>query len=359
MDLQNRTTQDLTRVTLQVLWIGALIAATFWIVRPFLPSLIWAAMIVAATWPLMLKVQQWLWGKRSLAVAFMTIFMLVVFIVPFSLAIMAIFENAERINTLLKTFGQMEVPPPPAWLAGLPLVGPNLAQSWESAAAESNLLSQRLAPYAGQILRWFLAQAGGFGIITLQFLVTVIIAAIFYAKGEVSARGVIRLARRLGGNQGEDVAILAARTVKGVALGVVGTALIQSVLGGIGLAVAGVPAATLLTALIFMLCIAQVQPWLVMIPAVIWLYSNSQVTWGTLLLIWTVFVSTFDNVLRPFLIRKGADLPLFLIFAGVIGGLIAFGIVGLFVGPVVLAVTYRLLAAWVKGPEAISEQAEM
>ncbi len=355
---QKRTTQDLTRVTLQVLWIGALMAATYWIVRPFLPSLIWSAMIVAATWQLMLTVQKWLWGKRALAVSVMTIFMLVVFIVPFSLAILAIFDNADRVNSLLKTFAEMEVPPPPAWLAGLPLVGPKLAHSWESAAAESGLLSQRLAPYGTQIFRWFLSQIGGFGVIALQFIVTVIIAAVFYAKGEICARGVVRLGRRLGGDRGEEVAVLAARTVKGVALGVVGTALLQSVLGGIGLAVAGVPAATLLTAVIFMLCIAQVQPWLVMLPAVVWLYSNDQATWATILLVWTVFVSTFDNFLRPILIKKGADLPLFLIFAGVIGGLIAFGIVGLFVGPVVLAVTYRLLSLWVEGSDAIPDQGQ-
>jgi len=132
-----------------------------------------------------------------------------------------------------------------------------------------------------------------------------------------------------------------------VALGVVVTAIVQSTAAGIGLAVSGVPYVTVLTAVIFMLCIAQLGPVLVLAPAVAWLYWSGDPVWGTVLLVWTVFVGVLDNVLRPILIKRGADLPLLLIFAGVIGGLVSFGIIGLFVGPVVLAVTYRLLESWV------------
>lgn len=141
--------------------------------------------------------------------------------------------------------------------------------------------------------------------------------------------------------------VLAGKAIRGVALGVGLTALVQSVLGGIGLAVAGVPAAAVLTAVMLLLCIAQLGPVLVLVPAVIWLFWSGQTLWGTALLFWTVIVATMDNFLRPVLIKKGADLPLLLIFAGVIGGLLAFGIIGLFIGPVVLAVTYTLLGSWV------------
>jgi len=132
-----------------------------------------------------------------------------------------------------------------------------------------------------------------------------------------------------------------------VALGVVVTAIVQSAAAGIGLAVSGVPYVTVLTAVIFMLCIAQLGPVLVLAPAVGWLYWSGDPVWGTVLLVWTVLVGGLDNVLRPILIKRGADLPLLLIFAGVIGGLVSFGIIGLFVGPVILAVTYRLLESWV------------
>ncbi|MEN6320738.1 MAG: AI-2E family transporter YdiK [Syntrophaceae bacterium] len=347
---------DLTRITLQVLWIGILIVASLWIMSPLLPSLIWAAMIVAATWPLMLKMEAWLWGKRSLAVAAMTIMMLLLFIIPFSLAIAVIIENADSITAWVKTLETKVIPPLPGWVTGIPIVGPKLAATWESAMTGPGSLSARLAPYAGKLLNWFLSQAGSIGVIAVQFILTMIIMAIFYAHGETASTGVIRFARRLGGNHGEEAAVLAAKTIRGVALGVVGTALIQAILAGIGMAIAGVPAVAVLTAVVFILCIAQLGPGFVLIPAVIWLYYSDQTAWGTILLIWSLFVGTIDNVLRPFLIRKGADLPLLLIFAGVIGGLITFGIAGLFIGPVVLAITYKLLAAWVEDVEASPAQ---
>ncbi len=350
MTLQRHALLDLTRITLQVLWIIILIAATFWIIRPILPSAIWAGMIVAATWPLMLKVEKWLWGRRGPAAAVMTVVMLLLLIIPSYLAVAAIFENADKVTAWVNTL-KLEGTPLPGWVIKIPVLGPKLETSWQHVVAGPEGLSERLAPYASQMLRWFLSQAGSFGVIAIQFLLTVIIAAIFYSKGETVSTGIIRFARRLGGHHGEDVAILAAQTVRAVALGVVGTALLQALLGGIGVAVCGVPAVAVLTAVMFILCIAQLGPGLVLIPAVIWLYYNGQTTWGTVLLVWSIFVGTFDNLLRPLLIRRGADLPLSLIFAGVIGGLVSFGIVGLFVGPVVLAVTYRLIAVWVNNPE--------
>jgi predicted PurR-regulated permease PerM len=175
------------------------------------------------------------------------------------------------------------------------------------------------------------------------------IAAILYSKGETVTEGLLRFVRRLAGAQGEEAVILAGKAVRGVALGVVVTALVQSTLGGIGLAVAGVPAPTLLSAIMFILCIAQIGAGVVLIPAVIWLYWGGHNVWGTVLLVVTILVLSLDNFLRPMLIKKGADLPLVLIFAGVIGGLIAFGIIGIFIGPVVLAVTYSLLGAWTEG----------
>jgi predicted PurR-regulated permease PerM len=189
----------------------------------------------------------------------------------------------------------------------------------------------------------------------LQFLLTTIIAAIMYAKGEMIRSGFLSFARRLAGQRGEDAAVLAAKAIRGVALGVVLTAIIQAALGGIGLAVTGVPAASLLTAVMFMLCLAQVGPGLVLIPAVIWLYWRDGALWGTILLVFSVLAVTIDNFVRPVLIKKGADLPLLMIFAGVIGGLIAFGIIGLFIGPVVLAVTYTLLKAWVSGSAQVED----
>lgn len=354
-----KLTQDVLHVALQLLLIGILIAAGFLIMRPFIPSLIWAATIVMATWPFMLKVEAWLWGKRGLAVAAMTIVMLFLFIVPFSLAVLAIIENADKIAVWVKSIQTQPLPTLPHWLSGIPILGSRLASAWDSIRTGPEGITSRLAPYAGQLLNWFLSQAGGVGLILIQFLLTVVIAAIFYSKGEAVSAGIIRFARRLGGEHGEIIAVLTVHTVRGVALGVVGTALIQSLLGGLGLIVSGVPAVAILTAVMFILCVAQVGPGLVLIPVVIWLFYSGQTAWGTVLLIWSIFVGTFDNFLRPILIRRGADLPLPLVFAGVIGGLITFGAVGLFIGPVVLAIIYKLLAVWVDSAEVkLEKQAE-
>jgi predicted PurR-regulated permease PerM len=191
----------------------------------------------------------------------------------------------------------------------------------------------------------------------VQFLLTVGISGILFARGEPAAAEMIRFGRRLAGARGERSVRLAGQAIRGVALGVVVTALVQTAVAGAGLMLAGVPFAPILTAITFVLCIAQVGPALVMIPAVIWMYSSSSSFWASILLVFTLVAMTLDNVLRPILIRKGADLPLLLILVGVIGGLIVFGLIGLFIGPTILAVAYTLLNEWIAEgePEAAND----
>ena len=340
-------TRDLTRIELSVLLIAILIAASLWILRPFLLATVWATMIVVATWPLLLAVQARV-RRRSIAVFLMTSAMLVVLIAPVFFAIQAIVSNIDTIKGWTQRLATHGLPAPPDWVHKIPLAGAKIAEHWtDLAAASGDELVARFGPYAADAVRIVGAEFGSIGLVAIQMLLTVLIAAILYSNGETTGRGVIRFGRRLAGDRGEEVVRLAGQAVRGVALGIVVTALAQTVLAGIGLAAAGIPFAALLTALILVLCIAQIGPLVVLVPAVIWLYWSGSTGWGTALLIWTVGVGALDNVLRPMLIRKGADLPLLLIFAGVLGGLLAFGIIGLFVGPVVLAVTYRLLERWV------------
>jgi predicted PurR-regulated permease PerM len=342
--------QDVTRTTLQVLSIGILISAVAWIISPFVTSIIWAGMIVVTTWPVLLALQARVKNKRWLAVAIMTAALLLVVVLPILLAIAAIINGADDAYTWVKSLSTFTVPPPPEWLGGIPLAGPRLAGLWRQFAQRGpEELFTYLAPYSRQTLSWFVAQAGSVGMVVVQFFLTVIIAAILFAKGDATSAGLNRFARRLAGRDGVAVLGLAGKAIRGVALGVVVTALIQAAVGGIGLVITGVAAAALLTAIMFMLCLAQIGPALVLIPALIWVYWNDGVLWGTILLVFAVLAMTLDNFVRPILIRKGADLPLVMIFAGVIGGLIAFGIIGLFIGPVVLAVAHTLLKAWVSG----------
>jgi len=279
--------------------------------------------------------------------------LLLVLVVPLYFGIAAIVANAQHAVEWSRSLTTITVPQPPSWIEALPLIGGRLAERWrELAAASPEDLATRLAPYVSTVLVWFVGQVGGVGLLVVQFLLTVIIATILYANGEVAVRGVDRFARRLAGPQGENAVHLAAQAIRGVALGVCVTAILQATFTGLGLVVARVPFATILTAVTFMLCIAQLGPGLVLIPAVVWVYSRYGGVPGTIFLIWAAFCATFDNFLRPVLIKRGADLPLLLIFSGVIGGLIAFGIIGLFIGPVVLAVAYTLLVDWVAAGDA-------
>ncbi len=347
---------ELARTTFGVLFLVALLATSLWVLRPFIGPAIWATMVVVASWPLMLQIQHRLFNRRSLAVAVMTLLLLLLFVVPLALAIVTIVGNADRLIDWAKMAAELHLPPvPPQWLVDLPMVGGALERGWQQATALGmHDLLPKLTPYAGDATRWFVAQVGSVGFLLLQFLLTVVIAAVMYSGGEEAADLVRRFARRLGGERGAGVIDLAGGAIRGVALGVGGTALAQAVVSGLGLLIAGVPVAGLLTALTFMLCIAQIGPVLVLVPATVWAFWADNTVGGVLLIVVTVVVTTLDNVLRPLLIRMGADLPLLLIFSGVIGGLLAFGLVGIFIGPVVLAVAYTLLEAWMADGEPLT-----
>jgi predicted PurR-regulated permease PerM len=350
---QRPPAQDLARTTFAVLFIGALLMASLWVLRPFLGPAIWATMVVVASWPLMLRVQAKLFNKRALAVTVMTVLLLLLFVGPLMLAIGTIASNAEQLVSWAKLAAEYHLPElPPRWVLDLPMVGGMVERGWQQ-AAELGLrdVLPKLTPYAGDLSKWLLSQVGSVGFLLLQFLMTVVIAAVMYSTGEEAAELVRRFATRLGGERGAGVIDLAGGAIRGVALGVGGTALAQALIGGIGLAIVGVPFASLLTALMLMLCVAQIGPLPVIVPAAIWAFADGRTGWGIFLLVVGVVVTTLDNVLRPLLIRMGADLPLLLIFSGVIGGLVAFGLVGIFIGPVVLAVAYTLLESWIRDGE--------
>jgi predicted PurR-regulated permease PerM len=343
----SRSPFDLARLIFATISILGLLVLSLWILSPFFTAMIWALMIVVACWPLMLALQRVLVGRRALAVTAMTVMMLMVFVLPLALAAGTIVANADTVWRWGQMAADFELPPLPAWIAALPMVGARIADFWNTLReAGVGSLVQRAAPYAIGAAQVIAAQAGSLGLLVVHILLTVLIAAVMFAQGEKGARIVLVLARRIGGDRGEEAVLLAASAIRGVALAVVGTALVQTTLAGLGMAIAGVPFAGLLTAVALILCIAQLGPGLILIPAVIWLYWSDQTGWGTFLLLWSLVAITIDNVVRPIFVRFGANLPLLLIVAGVTGGLLSMGIVGLFVGPVVLAVTWRLFETW-------------
>ncbi len=334
---------DLTRTILAVLCIAALIFCAVTILLPFLSASLWATTIVVSTWPLLLRVEAGLGHRRGLAAAVMTVALLVVVLLPLSLAIGVLAVNMGDIVAKVKSF---TIPGPPDWIAGIPLQGPRLAEIWRRLAAEGP--ASFSAGHSREILQWTAARVGGVGSMIVQFIVTVILSAVLFVHGETAAHGVRRFALRLAGANGDRVVVLAASTIQSVARGIVITALVQSVISGAGLLLTSVPASGLLTAAVFLLCVAQLGPLPVMLPAVAWKFYTGTTVSGIVLLVFTLLASTLDNVIRPMLIRKGADLPLLLIIAGVIGGMLSFGVMGIFVGPVLLSVTYVLLRQWVE-----------
>jgi predicted PurR-regulated permease PerM len=340
--------RDYTRDVLAVLFIVALIGSSLWILRPFLGALVWSTTIVVATWPLMVGAQTWLWGRRALAVTLMTLLLLCVLVVPLTLAIGTVVANVEEIADWTKSLASFKMPAPPEFVTTLPVIGTKIAELWRHvAAAGIQDVAARAAPYAGGIVRWFVAQLGGVGVLLVEFLLTVILAAAMYVNGERASARIVRFGRRLAGERGENAVQLAGQTIRGVALGVVVTALAQAVFGGLGLLIAGVPFLGVLTGVMLLLAIAQIGVIPVLGTAAAWLYWSDQTAWGTFMLVWTIVAGTMDNFLRPILIKRGANLPLLLVFAGVVGGLLSFGLIGIFVGPVILAVADALLTSWI------------
>jgi predicted PurR-regulated permease PerM len=341
---------------LAALGVAVLLITAAWIVRPFLVAAIWAAALVIVTWPAMLRLQAWLRGSRSAAITVTLVLLLLLVAVPLTLAVAAIVIHAGDLVGRMQAGLTVDVRTAPGWLSGLPIVGERIGTAWRDIAGMGGEAAwRRLAPYGTTLVGWLVGRIGNFGYQTVQFALTLVLAAFIYAHGEALAGGVARLTRRLWGAPGERLVQLTTPAIRGVALGVVLAAAIQSVLAGLGLAVAGVPFAGVLTAVLFLLCLAQVGMLVVLIPAVIWVFWSGDPLAATLLLGWSVAAAVLDQFLRPILVGRHAKLPALLIFVGVVGGLVAFGLLGIFVGPVVLAVAYELLSAWLRGDLTRSE----
>jgi predicted PurR-regulated permease PerM len=348
--------RDLVRIVLGVLLIVLLIGAALVILGPFLPALIWATMIVVATWPLLLRLRRALGGRRSLAAAVMTTLLFVIVVAPLAVAVATIVKQAAQLSDV--KVAEIRIPMPPVWIEGVPVVGAKVAAKWRVyAAATPEELAGKVAPYVTPGLSWIASRAGALGTFLIHLLLTLVLCAVLYVTGDTAALGVRRFARRLRGPTGDHLVLLAAGSIRAVALGIVGTAIVQTTLGAAGVAVAGAPYVTIFAAVMFVCCIAQLGPALPMLAAVGWLYLAGATTAAIGLFVWTVIVGLLDNVIRPILIRRGADLPLLLIMPGVIGGLITLGLVGLFVGPVVLAVAYTEISAWIAEQDATPDTA--
>ncbi|WP_343153834.1 AI-2E family transporter YdiK [Buchnera aphidicola (Mindarus keteleerifoliae)] len=336
---------DSPKSVFSLMFIGLMILVSFWVLRPFLLSFLWASMIVIATWPLMLKIQELVAGRRFFAVSTMIIGLLLLFFVPLTCIINSLINGSiPFINCFIS--GNFDFPNL-IWLQDIPIIGKKMFFTYHKLLkGGGGLLISQVQPYIGKTTYFFVTQAENVGHCIIHFIFTVVFSTFLYWKGEKIAHIIRYFAFRLADQSGDAVVLLAGQAVRAVALGVVVTAFIQGMLAGVGLIISGIPYSALLMLLIFLLCLIQLGPLPVLVPAIIWLFWRNNVTWGTILLFWSFFLFVLDNILRPMLIRIGADLPTILILSGVVGGLLAFGTIGIFVGPVVLLISYRLITSW-------------
>lgn len=338
---------DLSRSVLLVLFILGLTVGCLLILRPFLTALIGAATIAISTWPMLLGLERRLAGRRGLAIAGMMALLAIAILAPVYFGAVATVQGAGALSAWVQDLPHRTLPALPDWLVGVPLLGPRLERAWgELAAGGGEGIKARLSDHTGEILRWLMGRLGNLAGMLVEVLVTLGITGLLYARGEHVAAVLLRFARRLAGTHGEQAARLAALATRGVGLGVVLTPLIQSILAGIGMAVAGVPRVGLLSIAVLLSCLAQAGPIPPLLIPVIWLYARGALLPAGGLLAWALVVHISGPVVRPLLIRRGVDLPMVLIISGVIGGVVAFGAVGLFIGPVLLAVATTLLQSW-------------
>ncbi len=339
---------DTTRAVLVALLASLIVISAIWILRPFLPATIWAVTIGVTTWPLLLRLQAVLGHSRGLAVSVTILIALLIFVLPLWLAITTVVRHAGDLGMMLSSAAAFRLPPEPEWLRHLPLIGPHAGSVWEKAQHMKlpEVVSQ-VIPSPEYLIRSFLSYAGSFSMLAVQFLLTLVILGVLLMKAEAATAAAEHLVTTLAGERGRDMLMLAGHTIRGVAFGVTVTAIVESAVAGLGLKIAAVPLASILTAVTFMACLLQAGPGVTLIPAVIWVYFDRGLVPAIILLLITVVTIVIDNVLRPYLIRKQADIPLVLIMLGVIGGLSGLGLVGIFVGPLVLSVAYTLTRHWV------------
>lgn len=332
-----------------------LAAWCFLIVKPFVVPILWGMIIAIACHPIYRWMRTKLGGRTKLAATVFTLLALAVLITPTVMLADTIVETTQKLSGDLRG-GQLTIPPPSEKVREWPLVGEQLYAFWAGASENLAATLNSIAPYLKDAAGWLLAQVAGAGLGILQFVVSIIIAGVLLAHDKGTADFLKALATRLTGDRGAEFTLLATQTVRSVAQGVLGVALIQALLAGVGLLAADVPGAGLWALLVLLLAIVQLPPLLVLAPIIVYVFSVSSTTVAVIFMIWSIFVGMSDALLKPLLLGRGVEVPMLIILIGAIGGMISSGIIGLFVGAVVLALGYELFKAWLKeGPKAAEQ----
>lgn len=331
--------------------IALLAVFCFQIFKPFLNLLLWSVILAITMYPL----QVWLRGKvfdgEGRTATLIIVLVIAVVLVPTYLLGIALIESVEHAMAIART-GEFNIPPPPESVAGWPVIGQRVHDAWLMAATDAGGLVQKLGPQIKAASLGVLGAMGGVGVGLLVFVGALIIAGIIMAYGELGTRSAVQIASRLSGpERGPRITALCTATVRAVAQGVVGIAFIQMLLIGIAFVVKGVPGAGLLALAVLLLGIMQLPATLITVPVIVLVFAAEGATGSNIVFAIYVFIAGLsDNVLKPLLLGRGVDVPMPVILIGALGGMVTGGVIGLFVGPIVLAVGYQLFWQWVEDP---------
>jgi predicted PurR-regulated permease PerM len=328
----------------------SLLGACLWVLLPFVSALFWAAVLAYASWPLMRGLTHKLHGRNTIAAAILTLGWILLVALPLVWIGMGLADHVRGMVELIRSIQVAGLPPVPEWIVRLPVIGDRLVSLWLALDARGAAYFDSVRPYLGQVGNWFLARSARVGGGVLELVLSLILVFFFYRDGPRLSHLAEKVLLRLIGAQAGHYMQLVGGTVHRVVNGILGTAAAQGVLAMIGFVIAGVPGALGLSVLTFALSLVPVGPPLVWIPSTLWLVLQQEYGYAIFLGLWGLFViSGVDNILKPYLISRGGDLPLVVVLLGVFGGLLAFGFMGLFLGPILLAVAYNLLRDWVAG----------
>ena len=350
-DSQEFFLSRVTSATIRVVLVGGWIAWCLQIVLPFLVPIIWGAIIATAVYPLARRVRPALGAAIFGAVA------LAVIVVPTYLFFDSVGGFLVRVGRQWAQ-GELKLPAPRAEVAQWPLVGKRIYGLWMSMVNAPASVVEAHLPQLREVGRWLAQSLGGLSLGILQSLFAVAVAVAFLMKAEASQRALVPIAERFAPRHGPHLVSLASSTVRAVAKGVLGVAAIQAVLAWVGMAVAGVPAPGAWALLVLICAVAQLPTLIVLGPMMVYVFASSSTKVAIAFMVWSILVGVVDNVLKPILLGRGAGVPTLVIVIGAIGGMISSGIIGLFVGSVVLAVGYELFAAWVRGKEGEADALE-
>ena len=314
------------------------------ILRPFVPLLSWGIIIGVATYPSYEKLSHALGGSRVLSAVLFTILLLALFIIPVALLAGTLVESVHSIAGRVKD-GTLIIPPPPAGVEAWPIIGVPLQSLWTRASSNLSEVVRSFGPQIKPIVSSVFSVSAGLGLTMLQFALSILVAGVILAKSQAAYEVTRSLCLRIFGERGPHLQQMMGATIRSVTTGILGVAFIQSVLAGLGFLVAGLPGAGLWAVLFLIAAVLQVGV-LVLIPAAIYMFAISSTTKAVIFLVWCAIVGVIDNFLKPLLLGRGAPVPIAVVFLGAIGGFIALGLIGLFIGAVVLAVGYELALVW-------------